>query len=171
MFQPQVAATCGRCKLLCVNVPLAITVADDTLGHPPSGCCQRWYLKAGVQGLTLGGLCMSSLFLSCSILFAQAPPGPGSNPSLCCAEIYWYLCILKCIHGIEWNVFWMSMLTAAPNWHFLIADASFFSFQATSIVDWLTQNTYWSALRAHFPWKCFLSHSTLACSKIFLDSI
>ncbi len=29
------------------------------------------------------------------------------------------------------------------------------------------QNKYWLALKAHFPWKCFLSRSAMTCAKIF----
>ncbi len=57
---------------------------------------------------------------------------------------------------------------AALNWYFLITNAaSFFSFQATSVVERLAQNPYWSALKAHLPQKCFLSHSEIVCSKVF----
>ncbi len=66
--------------------------------------------------------------------FAQIPPGPG-----------WYCGDIPApspspasrmrIHGIELNAFWISRLTAAPNWRSFIADAvSFFSLLATWIL-------------------------------------
>ncbi len=71
-------------------------------------------------------------------------------------------------HDIELSAFCMLRLIAAPNWCFLIADtASFFSFQAASIVEQPVQNSYRLALKARFLWKCFHSYSAMACSKIF----
>ncbi len=42
-----------------------------------------------------------------------------------------------------------------------------FSLLAASIVEQPARNPYWSALKARFPRKCFLSRSATTCSKIF----
>ncbi len=53
-----------------------------------------------------------------------------------------------CAHSIELNIFWMLRLTAASNLRFLIANAtSFFSFEATLIVEQPAQNPCWFALK------------------------
>ncbi len=72
------------------------------------------------------------------------------------------------IHGIELNAFRISRLMAAPNWRFFIADAaSFFSLLAALIIEQPARNPYWSAFKARFTRKCFLSRSTMTCLKMF----
>ncbi len=100
------------------------------------------------------------------MLLAQIPPSRGS-----CPRWYWRD-IPAPSHslalGLELNAFRISCLIAAPNWHYLIADAaSYLNFADASIVEQTAQNPYWSAIKARFPWKCFLSHSATTCSRIF----
>ncbi len=71
------------------------------------------------------------------------------------------------VHGIKLNAFWMSRRCCAK-WAFLNDNAvSFFNLQAMAIIEQLAQNQYWLSLVVCFPWKCFLSHLAMPCSKIF----
>ncbi len=167
--------------VLCSNHQGIVSVEDDTSPHPggtSSDGTSSFKMSSKVIFLSRG-LRIDPCGTPHVIFFLTMPDAVCANPTRTREQSWMILwrytgtfaftsASNMRVHGIKLNAFWISRLTAAPNLRFLIANAaSFLSFQAASILQQPPQIPYWSALKARFLWKCFLSRSATTCLTIF----